>query len=125
LVAFDAPGAGTGAFQGTYALGINAAGAIAGEFADASGMTHGFLRAPDGTITTIDAPGVGTGDTVAVSINSSGAITGRYFDATGEHGFLRDFDGTFTTIDPPGSISTSAAASTSGGDRGKLLGREL
>jgi hypothetical protein len=36
---------------GTFASNINPAGAIAGNYWDASGVSHGFLRARDGTIT--------------------------------------------------------------------------
>ena len=35
--------------------------AIAGRYVDASDVAHGFLRAPNGTITTFDAPNAGTG----------------------------------------------------------------
>jgi hypothetical protein len=59
-------------------------------------VCHGFLRAPDGTITTFDAPGAG-GETVCgffataigvlggqgtygISINPAGAISGSYID---------------------------------------------
>ena len=40
---FDAPGAGTGQFQGTYPSAINNAGAIAGTVVDSSNVSHGFL----------------------------------------------------------------------------------
>jgi len=54
---------------------------------------HGFVRAKDGTITTIDAPGAGTGPgqgTQCGSINPAGAITGSYIDSNNVfHGFLR------------------------------------
>jgi hypothetical protein len=55
---FDAPGAGTFI---TDISGINPAGAITGDYFDASLVYHGFLRAPEGTFTTFDAPGAGTG----------------------------------------------------------------
>src|SRR5208283_5159469 len=42
---FDAPGAGTGAGQGTIANVISPAGAIVGSTRDASTVFHGFLRA--------------------------------------------------------------------------------
>src|SRR5262249_6702453 len=63
---FDAPGACTAQsctqpFQGTFAWNINPAGAIAGYYNDSSNVAHGYMRAPDGTITTFDAPGAGTG----------------------------------------------------------------
>jgi hypothetical protein len=43
---FDAPGAGTGAGQGTLPLLDNAEGAITGYDIDANGAFHGFLRNP-------------------------------------------------------------------------------
>ena len=51
---FDAPGAGTGSYQGTYPFAINPEGAITGLYVDASNMYHGFLRDRDGTFTTFD-----------------------------------------------------------------------
>ena len=99
---FDAPGA-----QGTVAVSINQNGAIIGDYLDARGASHAFLRAPDGIITTFDAPGAGTGliqGTFALSINQKGAITGYYIDASSVyHGFLRAPDGAFTTFDAPGA----------------------
>src|SRR5262249_33529009 len=62
ITAFDAPGAGTGSGQGTFTStidGMNPAGAIAGATIDTSNVYHGFVRAPDGTITTIDVPAAG------------------------------------------------------------------
>jgi len=60
ITTFDAPGAGTGAFQGTLGEGINPAGEIDRYYYDANNVGHGFLRTPDGAITTFDAPGAGT-----------------------------------------------------------------
>ena len=57
IITFDAPGAGTGPQQGTLAYAINQAGTIAGYYFDSNPVTHGFLRAPDGSFTTFDAPG--------------------------------------------------------------------
>jgi hypothetical protein len=66
---------------------------------------HGFLRTPDGAITTFDVPGAGIGPgqgTRAGNINPPGAIAGRYIDASDvSHGFLRVPDGTITTFDAP------------------------
>jgi len=107
---FDAPGAGTAAGQGTFGLGINPHGMIAGAYTDASGVNHGFLRAPDGTFTTFDAPGAGIGPTQGTfvagvgAITPAGAIAGTYTDASGvNHGFLRSPHGTFTLLDVPGA----------------------
>ena len=50
ITTFDAPGAGTGFFQGTIANSINPSGAIAGYYTDANYEVHGFLSAADGAI---------------------------------------------------------------------------
>src|SRR5260370_41456549 len=81
---FDAPGAGTGSGQGTFTAstdGLNPAGAIAGYTLDASNVYHGFVRAPNGAITTFDVPGAGTGPfqgTYSDGINPAGTILGGY-----------------------------------------------
>src|SRR4029077_18662990 len=72
IITFDAPGAGTGPFQGTQPIAINPSGVIAGVYGDASTVNHGFVRDEDGAITTFDVPGGGTGPhqgTTALSIN--------------------------------------------------------
>src|SRR5215470_78695 len=57
FITFDAPGAGTGPGQGTFPNAINPAGAIGGDYLDASSLKHSFLRDPDGTFITYDPPG--------------------------------------------------------------------
>jgi hypothetical protein len=69
---------------------------------------HGFLRAPDGSLTIIDVPGAVIG-TFASAINPEGAITGYYGDASSDHGFLRAPDGSFTAFDAPGSAGETDA----------------
>jgi hypothetical protein len=89
----DVPGAGSGNGQGTLPENINREGAITGQYLDASGVNHGFLRTKHGAITTFDVPGAGTGagqGTIAFCDNPADAITGYYIDASGaNHGFLR------------------------------------
>ncbi len=119
LTTFDAPGAGTGLYQGTGCpgcnLGVNIWGAIAGTYTDASNVFHGFLRSPEGKFTTFEATGAGTGSyqgtgcfsDCPVGLNDSGVITGSYADSNYvQHGFLRTPEGTFVTVDPPGSVGT-------------------
>src|SRR5207249_606099 len=63
IATFDAPNAGTGHGQGTIVFAVdclNPAGAITATSLDASNVYHGVLRAPDGTMTTFDAPGADT-----------------------------------------------------------------
>ncbi|KAA6459548.1 hypothetical protein DYQ86_15605 [Acidobacteria bacterium AB60] len=108
-IIFDAPGADTnpGDFNGTYPAAINARGAITGSFQDANSTYHGFLRNPNGTIVTFDAPGAGTGPylgTSPSSMNDFGEITGNYLDVNGySHGFVRTPEGRFLSLDVPGA----------------------
>ena len=48
---FEAPGAGTGVYQGTVAVSINTAGTVTGFYLVAGTVYHGFVRAANGTIT--------------------------------------------------------------------------
>src|SRR2546425_1114023 len=50
VTTFDVPGA-----RDTIPRGINPRGAIVGEYKDVIGG-HGFVRAPNGTVTTFDVP---------------------------------------------------------------------
>ena len=129
FITFDAPGAGTGAFQGTLPQDNNPPGATTGYYFDSGQAPHGFLRARDATITTFDVPGSGRGPyqgTGAISVTPAGVITGFYQDSSNvTHGFLRARDGTFTTFDAPGA-GTSPGQGTWAwninpvGDRGRL-----
>src|SRR5882757_6126015 len=69
ITTFDAPGAGTGARQGTYATildpsgagtapgqgtraySVNPSGAITGYFTDSANVAHGYVRSNQGVIT--------------------------------------------------------------------------
>jgi hypothetical protein len=98
ITPFDAPGAsaaGSSVLPATGAFSINDSGEITGFYVDASGVLHGFLRAPNGAISSFDAPGAGTAGTslfpgtAGFGINDSGYITGTYADASGVfHGFV-------------------------------------
>src|SRR5215471_4665229 len=57
IITFDVAGAGTDPGQGTIAYGINPAGTIMGFYLDASNVYYGFLRAPNGPITTFSVSG--------------------------------------------------------------------
>lgn len=72
----------------TYAMAINEGGSIAGNYSYSTGGEHGFVRAPDGSITTFDP--AGSHGTYAEDINRKGAIAGDYFDSSYNiHGFVR------------------------------------
>ena len=132
LITFDVPGGGTNSGQGTgcpgCAAGLNQWGAIAGIYNDSNSVSHGFLRSPDGNVTTFDAPGAGTGSfqgtgcysDCPISLNDWGAITGVYVDANYVyHGYLRRPDGRIETVDPVGSIFTFSVGIN---DSGTIVG---
>src|SRR4029077_3755314 len=92
-------------------------GAITGYYLDANFSSHGFLRSPDGTLTTVDFPG-GVG-TAGASINLSGTITGYYFGAVSPfviYGFVRSPDGVWTSFDAVGSADTEPVSINSAGE---------
>jgi len=108
IITFDAPGAGMGPGQGTMPVGIVQGEWVMGNYIDANGVYHGFLRAPDGRFTEFDVPGAGKGagqGAVEVhGMNPAREIVGTILDANNVyHGFLRTPDGKFTTFDCPGA----------------------
>ena len=104
ITTFDAPGAGTGANQGTFAYGITPV--IPGVFIDANSVMHGFVRSAGGVFTTIDIPGAS--GTNVQNINLVGLIDGDYYDANGaSHGFVRAPFGTIVRFDAPGAGTAS------------------
>jgi hypothetical protein len=62
-------------------------------FNDGNNINHGFVRVVDGTVTTFDVPGAGTGvlqGTVPIGITALNVIMGFYTDTNNvNHGFLR------------------------------------
>ena len=121
FIIFNAPGAGTDSGEGTQPKAVNEDGEITGNYKDAHGVEHGFLRHKDGRFDTFDAPGARTKadtGTSPESINKDGEIAG-YYDGYAEdmrHGFVRHKDGAFTTIDAPGSVSTVVQSTNEHGD---------
>jgi hypothetical protein len=115
IITFDAPGAGTVSSPacapdcGTTPFDINDLGVIVGFYTDTNIVEHGFLRTPDGRITSFDAPGAGLGSgldqgTIAFAINDPGVIVGLVQDSSNVfHGFVRYPDGAFATFDAPGA----------------------
>jgi hypothetical protein len=131
FTSFDAPGAGTSELEGTVGLGINASGTITGVYSNAMGVTHGFIRAADGTFTTFDAPDAGSTSpgiegTMPFAVDSNGDVTGTYIDANhAYHGFVRSADGTITEFDAPGAPTNVANRGTTAlgiNDSGQIVG---
>jgi hypothetical protein len=72
--------------------GINPAGTITGSFNDGFTINHGFVRASDGNLTTLNALGAGMGfnqGTLPIGITPGGIIAGQFRDAKDvTHGFI-------------------------------------
>jgi len=98
----------------TNAQDINALGVAVGLYRD-SVTGHGFVRAANGAIKTVDVPGAS--ETGVLGINDLGVIVGYYADSSGQlHGFKRNSTGAFTTIDFPGAVTTFGSGINDHGD---------
>jgi hypothetical protein len=112
---FDAPGADTspGSYAGTAPQSMNDLGVVAGYFWDSNSTAHGFVRTPDGRITTFDDPAAGNGvyqGTYPYSINDFGVIVGAttYADNS-SHGLLRTPNGSFPDFQFPSTTYFNTA----------------
>ena len=91
---------------GADVRGINDNDWIVGDYPDGAN-TDGFIRAPNGTTTTFQAPN-SNGYTVIMAINNKNAFTGTWESVGGQaHGFYVTPKGIFQNIDPEGSAWTS------------------
>lgn len=95
ITTFDAPNA-----VGTFPQAVSAFGVIVGFYQESSGASHGFLRSPQGRITSFDVPGSGT---FPLAVNRRGQITGSVFSErlgiSVSRAFLREADGRVTEFD--------------------------
>lgn len=84
---------------------INARGWVAGTYFD-SGAAHGFIRRPNGAITSYDVPGL----IGAINeVGPRGELVGWYLEPHGvQHGFARDSNGIITSFDAP-EVNTATA----------------
>jgi hypothetical protein len=107
FIVYEAPGAGTGAGQGTIGFAPGAPGTIIGYYFDADSVSHGMLWHGEDNFTTFEAPGAGNSANQGTFIwggNIEGTTTGSYIDPDGAyHGFMRDSNGKITTFDAPGA----------------------
>lgn len=120
ITTFQVPVPGKTTFYGTVGIAINTAGIIAGRYMDGNCISHGFVRATNGTIGTFDPPNVatthtctsyGSFGTIPTSIDTAGDIVGTYTDTNGaRHSFLLPANGSITTFDPPGTDNSPCPA---------------
>lgn len=85
------------------AKAINPRGQITGYYLDMSGI-HGFLRDPDGTISTFDAGGTFSA-TYPTAITPAGEIIGNVYSGLRNQGFLRRPDGSIITFDASANVT--------------------
>ncbi len=116
-------------FGGTviFVHAINDHNILAGYYADAAGLAHGFWGDSSG-IHSFDYPG--DLSTVPMGINLAGTITGFYYDGVDDvrHGFVRDQLGNFTNFDDPNAGTqgtTPLAINRSGQITGQFVGVHL
>ena len=119
FITFQAPGADTtaGSYNGTSPSSINDLNVITGSFYDATGLSHGFLRTPDGKFTTFDVPGAGANGTFPIGLNLEGAVVGYALDSNDLfHAFLRTSDGKIYAFVGPGSCDTGTSTGCYGNE---------
>jgi hypothetical protein len=110
FTSFDVPGA-----TGYFDAGLNDEGLVAGLVFAADGSEVGFIRSPDGRITTpIVDPNDNTGVTVLRAVNDEGVIAG-FYGANAGTGFLLT-NGKFRTVDFPDAVSTALRGINNLGD---------
>ncbi|HET6929678.1 MAG TPA: hypothetical protein VFI45_05110 [Candidatus Acidoferrum sp.] len=113
VTVLDAPGYSGTATGGTIANWIAADGTVVGSVVNSTGITHAFVRTPDGTYTIFDPPGPLTWSTASF-INVGGVIAGNFTDANSvQHGYLRNPNQSFTIIDEPDGAQIPNLAGTS------------
>jgi hypothetical protein len=114
---FDIPDA-----AATLAYSLNGSDQITGYYVDAAGITHGYSRDTDGSLTFPIDPPDSTG-TVLFGNNKSNWVVGRFADSAGvTHGLFFITPDDFVTFDFPGSAFTSLNGIN---QRGFICGRYL
>jgi probable HAF family extracellular repeat protein len=97
----------------TTANSVNGSGVITGlGLVKGFGPDYGYIRAPDGSLTSFQVP-----DAVSsMSINASGTVAGVYVDTNSvTHGLVRDAGGTLVPFDPKRSTETDPYAINASG----------
>jgi hypothetical protein len=115
------------------ATGVNIHGAIVGSYSipDCSPISDsgslnlcefGYVRSPDGAITTLNLPDVEITFVRPVAINASGQIAGNVLLASRPQVFLLNGDGQFISPGPPGGFCCAGGIITGLADTGAVVG---
>jgi hypothetical protein len=123
FVSFDGPLAGNqsgGLFTaGTFPVAINRWGCIGLVTVDNNGITHAFVREPNGKYRTVHPPKAT--QTFLAGMNGSGQVAGAFQDSGfHEHGYVKNTDGTYTVLDPPGATGLTTVVGIN--DAGQVAG---
>jgi hypothetical protein len=104
------------------AAAISNDGDVAGFYADAGGVTRGFLRSDHGQFRTLSIPGAAA--TQALGVNDRDEVVGVYTVGSGSaatmHGFTWAPGRGFQTVDDPHGIGTTTVNGVN--DQGQLVG---
>jgi hypothetical protein len=123
FTSFDGPLAGTQSgssfIAGTFPVAINRWGCIGLVTVDNNGLSHAFVREPNGKYITVHPPKAK--QTFLVGINASGQVAGSFIDySSKEHGYVKNTDGTYTQLDAPGAFSGTRVTGIN--DAGQVAG---
>jgi len=107
---------GVDGFEDATPYGINSAGDITGNYAQAYEDDQGFVRLADGTTVAFTVPDSSV--TEPYAINDAGTIAGAYRGTvdTSLTGFFRTADGTITSFEPPNATYTRPTEINVNGD---------
>ena len=107
----------------SLAYSINSSNQVTGYYVDAAGVTHGYLRASDGTLTFPIDPAGSTG-TILFANNDANWGVGRYTDSSGvTHGLFFQTPDDIRTFDFPGAAGFTSLNGINQG--GYVSGRYL
>lgn len=121
--------------DGTFAMGINGAGQVAGQFIGKDKVSHAFVRDSQRkafSVSSIDHPKLhgDEGGMGGLAISDSGVVVGFYFDKQGTHAYLRADQSTFVDLQHPKAAAGMSAcginaSGTVVGDFSDSRGRNL
>lgn len=114
ITSFDAPGAGTGANQGTEFEGVSPGGYLCGLYITSNSAEYGFLLSPSGEFFQIDIQGSSV--VFASGVNDAGQVVGAYSSSNAFYGFIWTSAGELITFQPVAGSNVAWAQINAAGD---------
>lgn len=110
---------------GTFAMGINGAGLVVGQFIGEGKVPYAFVRDSQRrtfSISSLNHPNVhgDEGGTGGLAISDLGVVAGFYFDKQGTHAYLRSDQNTFVELQHPKASAGMSACGINAS--GKVVG---